>query len=500
MVNQRESPNAPVDSKGREKILIIGAGAAGMACAWSLARHPEKFAVTVWESEKQAGGVATSEELPNGQYINDGVQGGATSYRNSVMLHQEFGFETEPVGFRVCFGKGEYAWNNYAEDKQLSPLLQKLGPEIARFGRLLKWVTRFELIFIFVPIEGLLKAFRFSADFGDHMVYPLVALFFGTGNRTPQVSAAIIARVFLDPELCLFPYDPVRLIGSEAPMFAFKRLGDIYKKMTEGIQATFCFSRAVKCVVRSPGHVDATDEAGVTERFSQVVFACNADVALRLLEQPSFWERRCLGNVRYYDDVTITHQDGAYMREHYEAGKDLDECRRRREMYYIRTDPSDRKKIEMSFNLSAYQPQLKEHAEPIFQTIFLDKKGSDLWTIDEIDKDKVLMTKWWHQFAHEKSHFMSVVPFVRFIQNTKRSWYAGAYTLVNTHEIATISGLAVAHRLGAPYPFSHDKLANMQFKQYIGTIHGVGSGTWIIAICGCLCAIAVAVTLICIYA
>jgi hypothetical protein len=29
-----------------------------------------------------------------------------------------------------------------------------------------------------------------------------------------------------------------------------------------------------------------------------------------------------------------------------------------------------------------------------------------------------------------------------------------------------------AHRLGAPYPFHHDKLAAKQFDQYLLTIHG----------------------------
>lgn len=87
------------------------------------------------------------------------------------------------------------------------------------------------------------------------------------------------------------------------------------------------------------------------------------------------------------------------------------------------------------------------------------------------------MTRWWHQFAHEASHFYSVVPFVRFIQNSAHSWFCGAYTLVNTHEIATISGLAVAHRLGAPYPFGEDKLAKKQFDTYISVIHGVMSPT-----------------------
>ena len=53
------------------------------------------------------------------------------------------------------------------------------------------------------------------------------------------------------------------------------------------------------------------------------------------------------------------------------------------------------------------------------------------------------------------------------LQGRKNSWFCGSYTLVNTHEIAIISGLAVAERLGAPYPFQDDKLALKQFETYL---------------------------------
>lgn len=39
------------------------------------------------------------------------------------------------------------------------------------------------------------------------------------------------------------------------------------------------------------------------------------------------------------------------------------------------------------------------------------------------------------------------VPFVPLLQGRNRTWYAGAYTLINTHEIAVMSGLAAADRL-----------------------------------------------------
>ena len=85
---------------------------------------------------------------------------------------------------------------------------------------------------------------------------------------------------------------------------------------------------------------------------------------------------------------------------------------------------------------------------------------------------QVLLRKWWRQFAHTWRHFLFTVPLMRFLQGRRHSWFCGAYTLANTHEIATISGLAVAERLGAPYPFRDDALAAMQFDTYMKFLHG----------------------------
>ena len=126
----------------------------------------------------------------------------------------------------------------------------------------------------------------------------------------------------------------------------------------------------------------------------------------------------------------------------------------------------------MSFNLSHYQPQLT-HSAPVYQTIFLDRSSSVLWTVSGIDPKKILLEKWWRQFAHTWSHFAFVVPFVRFVQDKHRTFYAGSWTLVNTHEIAIISGLAATHRLGAAYPFGADPLAADQFFTYLSVVHGV---------------------------
>lgn len=185
-------------------------------------------------------------------------------------------------------------------------------------------------------------------------------------------------------------------------------------------------------------------------------------------------ERRVLGNVSYFNDVTITHEDTSYMQKHYEIDME------RNDQYFVRIDANEPDKIDMSFNLSNYQPQLIEFNQKqpsksrrnIWQTIFLDDRRASEWSRDEIDKEKILLEKWWRQMAHTWRHFAFTVPFMRFLQGKKHTWYAGSYTLFNTHEMAVISGFAVAVRLGAKYPFTYDHLATKQFYQYLKFSHG----------------------------
>lgn len=449
---------------GKRRIVVVGGGAAGMACAWSLSRHPEDFDVTLLESLPEVGGVASTCEIHGGEEINDQVQGGAPSYRNNLLFFKEFGFETHSVDFKIAFGTGEYAWSNHRD----SELVKRLEPDIKRFGRALKWVNRLEPIFVFVPIHRVLKMWGFSEDFQNRMVFPLTALFFGTGNQTPYVSAAVVARVFLDPELRLFEYSPERLLDEVPKMFAFPKLETIFSTIANTISARVLTNAHVKSVERTKGKVVVTCDAldSGMEVFDDIVFACGAEPALKILGDGATWmEKKLLSNVTYYNDLIVTHEDEAYMQEHYEFHPSDD-------MYFVRCDPEDPKLIEMSFNLTAYQPHL-EGKRTIYQSIFLDDAQKQYWTNKKIDRGKILKERTTRQFAHTWKHFAFWVPYVRFLQGKKNTWYAGSYTLFNTHEIAVMSGLAAADRIGAPYPFHHDKLARTQFMTYLRLAHGM---------------------------
>jgi len=93
--------------------------------------------------------------------------------------------------YRISFGKGENFWTNVFP----SPLTERLASDIRKFGRVLKIIKLLELVFALLPVYVLLRLFRLSKDFGERMVYPLTALFFGTGNQTPYVASAILVSI-----------------------------------------------------------------------------------------------------------------------------------------------------------------------------------------------------------------------------------------------------------------------------------------------------------------
>lgn len=101
-----------------KRVVIIGAGAAGMAAAEALSRHPARFRVVVIERTHVCGGMATSEEIdPNkfgASFINDGVQGSSPQFANAFAIFNLMGVKPGEVDLQVSFGRDINAdfWSN----------------------------------------------------------------------------------------------------------------------------------------------------------------------------------------------------------------------------------------------------------------------------------------------------------------------------------------------------------------------------------------------------
>jgi len=457
------------------RIIIIGGGAAGSAAAYALTRSPS-FDVTLIDRASLLGGVATTSTLFDDVRANDGVQGGARSYANALALMNACACDDAHwIDVKVSFGIGKNNWRN----SRRSALINSMKDDVKKFARTLRNIKRFEKFYAFISVDLALRMHGHSKGFRDRVVYATTALFFGTGNQTRNVSSALLARVFTDERLRLYDYDPVAFMSAAPKMFAFPKFNEMYGKIQEAIEANggkvMCDVEATsveryarRCVVKYRGIDGETRE----KECDKVIFACNTEVSEQLLKAgtgTSFMERRIFGNIQYFDDVSVTHRDEAYMRRHYDVADDGSD------MYFIKTYDDDMSKVEMSFDLSAYQPFAKgASGERVYQSIFLNAaEDKSKWTMEEIDKSKIVLVKWWRQFGHTVRHLTRAVPFWRFVQNKRNTLYAGSYTLVNTHEIAILSGFAAAYRCGAAYPFESDDLATHQFDAYLSLIHGV---------------------------
>ncbi|KAL9940075.1 hypothetical protein V8E36_000780 [Tilletia maclaganii] len=515
----------------RKRVLIVGGGASAMSAAHSLSLCPEQFIVDLYDRAPTLGGSATSVPLPHPErfgadYINDGVQGCSPVFHNTLSVFEKtLGLEASEVGMQVSFGKGKDAfWSNVFP----SELVDKFSDDIKKFGRVLKTIKKFEVLFVAIPVDKMLKLFRFSPDFGERMVFPLVALFFGTGNETKHISSAILERVFLDPSMRLFEFSEDSLLASVPTMMAFPKLGEAYElwkdEVTKNGNVRIHLSREVTSVERGSraarakgGHVlvssrhlseeeaklNPEEEVDHPERiaqkgsdsrqdvFDEIILACDADSALKILSKDASWrERAILGSVVYKWDITYTHYDAEYMKKHYEmlynedynAKRDDEESKKHfkfakenwKPLYLIKEYEEDPASIEMSFVLTTYQPQFKGDKpleDQVFQTIYLDRNQSERWTANEVDPDKIVLKKWWKQQSHRASLYYKVVPWLWTINNRNHTNVCGGWNLVNMHETSICAGYAAAYSLGGKYPFAQDEEASRLFKLCYALLH-----------------------------
>lgn len=509
-----------------KKVLVVGAGAAGMSCAYHLSQHPEKFDITLVDAVDYCGGQAFSIPIDKDRYgaswLNQGVQGGSYIFHHTLTMFARQGHRADPVKLQVSFGKDETFWTNVFPTR----LIAKHAKEVKRFHTMLKIVRWTEILWMMLPIKWLMKIFYFSDEFVNTVALPMVALFLGTGNATPEVPSIILERLVTSPTYGMwYPGDKLSVVSNLPPMVVFPEFSKFYndykndliergvnvrlstevtkvlKRDKSGVVVN-TIKRTAKPDKHNPDSAWATSngadegEEESEETYDELVLCVLADTANRLLNPTSIWrERKVLGSAKFSDDITVTHNDAEYMKKHYEnfyneeqaveTLSHIDQTNRLemakksfKPMYYIKEYPSDRSKLEMCFDCTNYQGQFPENVpfdNHVFQTIFLNNdRDSHLWSIDEIDPTKIIRKDWWHQLCHSWAHYVFVVPFLMFLQGKQCTRFAASWSLVNAHEVAVISGIAAAVDLGAEYPadLENDKYALLSFRLYYLLVYG----------------------------
>lgn len=129
---------------------------------------------------------------------------------------------------------------------------------------MIKIVRWFEIIFALIPIKVLFTLFMFSEEFTNTVAMPMIALFLGTGNETPNVPCIILERLCTSPTYGMwYPLDPNSIVTNQPPMVVFPKFTEFYERWRKDLLSRGVNVRLSTEVTR----VIKRDKTGVTVRL-----------------------------------------------------------------------------------------------------------------------------------------------------------------------------------------------------------------------------------------
>ncbi len=451
--------------RGRKKelrrIAIIGGGVSGLAAAWALDQHRDRFDFRLFEAQDRIGGNAVTADMPqdDGSSVPFDISVTAcipSVYHHVVLLMEQLGIDLVETRFSYSV---KYRGQVYAHDFD-SEIKEQLRSEIARFQRVLRHLHRFGRLsrsrsklvnalnpFNYVSMGTVLNLGGFSGDFRYKILKPMFVNFLMATNVF-DMPAALFSRYleFFD-------------IETATPMQTWDRgTRRIYEGLSANFRDKIYLNRHVRKVYRQPTGVLIEDENGVKETFDDVVFACNANQTLMVLDRPTMLERYILSSIRYESELhnhTIVHSDSSVLPDN--EVRPLKTRSNHIEQYGARPD-----NYEITYIMHNQQPWANRSDKPCLVTYN---------PISRIDGRKVIGRWWFQHIVHDVRHVAFLVHLFRFIQGKRRTWHCGAHTLINSQETCFVSGLAAATQMGADYPFD-DPEARRSFNHYGSIMYG----------------------------
>ncbi|MDE0652411.1 MAG: FAD-dependent oxidoreductase [bacterium] len=444
-----------------QNIAIVGGGVSGLGAAWALHQDPDRFDFTLFEAHDRIGGNAITADMPQGDGSSIPFDISVTAcipsvYDHIVLLMKRFGIELVDTRFSYSV---KYQGEVYAHDFD-SDIREQLQAEIARFQGLLRFLrrvgwlsrTKSKLLnalnpFNYISMGTVLNWGGFSGDFRYKILKPMFVNFIMATNVF-DMPAALFSRYleFFD-------------IESATPMQTWDGgTRRIYEHLSAGFADKIHLNRPVRKVYRPRSGVVVEDHEGTRESFDGVIFACNANQTLMMLDRPTMLERYILSSIRYESELhnhTVVHSDASVLPD-----SDVQALQTRSnhiEQYGARPD-----NYEITYIMHNQQPWAKRSERPCLVTYN---------PISPIDEGKVIRRWWFQHVVHDVKQVALLVSLFRFIQGRRRTWHCGAHTLVNSQETCLVSGLAAARQIGAGYPFD-DPAARRTFNYYGRILHG----------------------------
>lgn len=421
-MSENESPSPA------RRIVVIGAGAAGLSAAWRLGEIAQ---VTVLEADGRLGGHANTLDAP-GPRGDTPVDTGfivynEDNYPNFTALLSYFGVASQPadMGLSVSLDAGalEYSSNALLAQKRnlLRPRFWRMIADILRFYRRAPDDLR-RLEGSGTSLDAYLAQGRYGRAFRDDHLLPMAAAIWSTPlDRIGDYPAASLIRFFLN-------HGMMTVTGRGLWRTVTGGSRSYVRKLTAATRADFRTGARVEGVSRSEAGVRVRLADGTILDFDEAVLAVHGDAALALLEEPSPEETALLGAFRYARNRVMLHRDPALMPR-----------RRAAWTAWNHIGFSDRPGEGPVTYWMTYLQSLKDAGD-----LFVTLNPPDGFT----PRDLVAEIPYEHPLYDAAA--MEAQTRLWSLQGVRRTWFCGSYFGHGFHEDALQSGLAVAEDMGAP--------------------------------------------------
>lgn len=418
------------------KIAIIGSGIAGLTCAWRLAGHHD---VTLFEANAVAGGHTATVDVKTEQgemAIDTGfIVYNDRTYPRFIGLLSELGIQGQKteMSFSVRNPQTGLEYNGhtlatlFAQYRNLvNPQFWRLLKEIVRFNRCAKQTlqndaTEGQTLETFLDQQG------FSAFFAQHYILPMGAAIWSSSLKDMrQFPLALFLRFFDNHGLLDVLHRPQWYV---VPGGSREYVRRIIEKLSPLMQ--FRFSTPVCGVTRTEKGSLVCTESG-EEHFDSVIFACHADQALGLLNDPSEQERAVLGAMLWQSNDVVLHKNSSWLPVRHRAWASWN--------YLLNHDPAQQEKTPacVTYNMNILQGL--PAGSPLFCVTLNPNKPIDECDVYQrfVYHHPVFNTQTWQAQARRSE-----------INGQRHTWFCGAYWYNGFHEDGVHSAMDVVQGIAA---------------------------------------------------
>ncbi len=429
-----------------KRIAVIGAGVSGLSAAWLLSKQHR---VTLFEANNYLGGhTNTVDATVNG--VTAPVDTGFLvfndrTYPNLVAMFEHLGVAhaNSDMSFSVRVDEERLEW---AGSNLATVFAQKRNLVNLEFWRMLKEILRFNRETTQVlqggsGCEGSLGEFLARRGFGrafqDWYLLPMSGAIWSCPTRQMlEYPAETFFR---------FCHNHGLLSISNRPVWKTVLGGgrEYVRKLAAGIDDVRV-ATPVASVVRTPGSVRITTAQHGTEDFTQVVFACHSDQALKILRDASPAERKILGCVRYQDNHAVLHTDVSLLPRSPEAWAAWN--------YVAGRSGADGRPVSVSYLLNRLQPL------PFSQPVMV--------TLNPIHEPRAETVMRRFEYAHPvfDGAAIDAQRAMPKIQGVNGTWFCGAWTGYGFHEDGLRSALKVVNAMGVSAPWQSPQAIDSELR------------------------------------